>query len=193
MQASVNTMTRAGGSAWVRQFGWALGFAVALALSAQLRFYPPGSTVPVTMQTAVVLLAGFWLRPRVAAGAVALYLAAGFVAATAAPGLAIFAGTVAGKTTTLGYLVGFLAAAPLVSGLAGQFHRLTLGRALAIGLVGMAVIFALGLAWLAVLVGPQAAVQQGLMPFVLWALIKTGVVGALASAVPLRRRDAVVG
>ncbi|MCB9866638.1 MAG: biotin transporter BioY [Phycisphaerales bacterium] len=171
-----------------RQIAWVVGFAVALVLSAQVRFYAPGSAVPVTLQTAVVLLAGFWLRPKLAAGAVALYLAAGFTLAGAAPGLAVFAAFAAGKAATLGYLIGFLPAAALVSALVGQFARLTFGRALAIGLVGMTVMFACGLAWLTVLTGSAVvAVQQGLAPFVVWALVKTGVVAALASAAPLRR------
>jgi biotin transport system substrate-specific component len=158
-------------------------FAALLVLAGQVRFYPPGSLVPVTMQTAVVLLCGFWLRPRLAAAAVGLYLVAGFAVAAVAPGLAWFAAFALGKSTTLGYLFGFFAAAGLVSLITVQFSRLTLGRALAMGLLGMAVIFTCGVAWLTLLTGSlAAALTQGFAPFVPWALAKVGLVAGLVSA-----------
>jgi biotin transport system substrate-specific component len=173
---------------WQANAPWVVGFAALLAISAQLRFYPPGSTVPVTMQTAVVLLCGFWLRPRLAAAAVGVYLAAGFALAWAAPGTSVFAAFALGKTTTLGYLLGFLASAVVVSAIVEQLQGLTFGRALAAGLLGTCVIFAFGLAWLTVLTGSAViAVQQGLAPFAGWALAKTAAVAALASAVQIRR------
>lgn len=163
-------------------------FAAALALSAQVRFYLPGSAVPVTMQTLVVLLCGYWLRPSLAAAAVGLYLAAGFFTAYAVPGLALFALFAAGNVITLGYLFGFLAAAWLVSAICARFSRLTFGRALAVGVLGTAVIFACGVTWLAMTGGSLVlAVQQGLAPFAAWAAVKTGLAAALASAIPLRR------
>lgn len=168
--------------------GWVVAFAVLLAISAQIRFFPPGSAVPVTLQTAVVLLCGYCLRPRLAAAATALYLAVGFVAAAAAPGLALFAAVALGKTVTLGYLVGFFVAAVVVSVLCEQFTRLTFGRALAVGIVGTAIVFACGLIWLTLLTGSvTTAMQQGLAPFVGWGLVKTGCAAALASAVQVRK------
>ena len=78
-EAEQTVSARADG--WLREGLWAMGFALLLALAAQVRFYPGGNPVPVTMQTAVVLLCGFWLRPRLAIGAVLLYLALGYGAA----------------------------------------------------------------------------------------------------------------
>jgi hypothetical protein len=111
-------------------------FAALLVLAGQVRFYPPGSLVPVTMQTAVVLLCGFWLRPRLAAAAVGLYLVAGFAVAAVAPGLAWFAAFALGKSTTLGYLFGFFAAAGLVSFDHGPVQPVDIGPGAGDGFAG---------------------------------------------------------
>lgn len=87
--------------------GGIVGFAALTAVAAQWRFYLPFTPVPVTLQTAVVLLAGATLGPAAAAGSQALYLLAG------AAGLPLFTtGAVLGPTA--GYLLAFLPAAALV-------------------------------------------------------------------------------
>jgi len=184
--AKLNSAVRSS-AIWVDAV-WVVAFAVMLAVSAQIRFYPPGGLVPVTLQSAVVLLCGFWLRPRLAAAAVGLYLAAGFLLVGAAPSMTVFAAFALGKTLTLGYLVGFLAAAVVVSTFNGQMGRLTFGRAMAVALLGTGVIFACGLGWLTLQTGSlSAAVQQGLAPFAGWALIKAAATASLAAAAPIRR------
>ncbi len=160
-----------------------VALAALLALSAQVRFYPPGSAVPVTMQTMAALLCGFWLRPRLAATAVGLYLAAGLLIGQVATGVSLFAAFAAGASATLGYLFGFLPAAVVVSLLAGKVGRLTLGRAWAIGAVGTLVIFAAGWAWLTWLLGSaETALMAGVLPFAGWAGVKVLAAGALAAA-----------
>jgi len=149
-----------------------------LALSSKLQvpFWP----VPMTMQTLVVLTIGMALGPRLALATLGLYLLQGAV------GLPVFAGTpekglglayMAGPTG--GYLAGFVVAAVLVGKLAERRwdrHPLTTAAAM---LAGMAVIYALGTAWLAGFVGIEKALQFGVLPFLLADALKIMLATAL--------------
>lgn len=151
----------------------------ALAISAWIRV--PMLPVPMTMQTAVVLLLGAALGPRLGAAAVVAYLLEG------ALGLPVLAGaSLAG--TTGGYLAGFLLAAVAVGFAArlGWMHR-PLGL-IATLLVGEALIYLPGLVWLHVGFGLSlpAAVAGGVLPFLPGEAVKFALVGGLLTAV--RRR-----
>ena len=77
----------------------------------------PGTPVPITLQTFVMMLAGLMLSWRQAGSAVVLYLAAG------AAGLPVFAGgasTAALFGPSAGFLIGFLPAAIVTSLLKGE-------------------------------------------------------------------------
>lgn len=77
----------------------------------------PGTPVPITLQTFVVMLAGLMLTWRQACAAVGMYLAAGAV------GLPVFAGgasTLALIGPSAGFLIGFLPAAMLTAVLKGE-------------------------------------------------------------------------
>lgn len=77
----------------------------------------PGTPVPITLQTFVVMLAGLMLTWRQAGAAVGMYLAAGAV------GLPVFAGgasTLALIGPSTGFLIGFLPAAMLTAVLKGE-------------------------------------------------------------------------
>ena len=143
----------------------------------QVPFYP----VPMTLQTAVVLLIGVAYGPRRAAGTLLLYLAEGAV------GLPVFAGTpergiglayMVGPTG--GYLAGFLAAA-VISGWTAERSRHWLTTALGL-LAAIVAIHLLGAAWLATLVGPAKAVSLGVLPFLLGDAVKLALVTAAAEA-----------
>ncbi len=138
---------------------------VLLAISAkiQIPFFP----VPMTMQTFVVLLIGFTLGWRLGGFTTLAYLAEG------AMGLPVFAGTpekgigiayMVGPTG--GYLLGFLLATVATGFLAERrWDRSWLGAAAA-ALIGLATIYAFGLAWLGTLVGWDKPVfEWGLFPF----------------------------
>ncbi len=155
---------------------------VALALSAKIEvpFWP----VPMTLETLAVLgLAGLF-GARLAGAAVLLWLAEG------AAGLPVFAGAVAGPAYLLGptggYLLGFLLAALLVGHLADHpAHRGLRARPLllfASMLVGVAVIYACGVAWLAHLIGWQRGFALGAAPFIPADLTKTALAAALVTA-----------
>ncbi len=153
-------------------------FAVATAISARLSVLTPLSPVPLTMQVLVVLLSGLMLGPRDGLLAQIAYLQAVLLGApVTASGLA---GPAAFVGPTAGYLIAFPLAA-LVAGWMGQHSAARLAwRALG-AIAGMAAIYALGTAWLAVYVGNLSqAVRLGVLPFVavdaLKAVIAVGLV-----------------
>ncbi len=142
-----------------------------LLLTASAKVQVPFWPVPMTMQTAVVLILGMAYGWRLGAATVALYLMQGLA------GLPVFAGPMAGPAylmgPTGGYLVGFLAAAVVVGGLAERGWDRSWVRATAAMALGHAVIFAFGVAWLSVLFGVEKAVAVGLAPFWAATLLKT--------------------
>jgi len=145
---------------------------LAISSKVQVPFWP----VPMTLQSLVVLLIGATAGARVGGATLVSYLTAGAVGlpvfATGA-GLAYMAGP------TSGYLAGFLVAAVAVGYLSDRGHGRTLLSALAIFAVGEVAIFALGIGWLATLVGGEKALVGGLVPFVPAEILKV----ALATAI----------
>jgi biotin transport system substrate-specific component len=139
----------------------------------------PIAPVPITLQVLFVLMAGLVLRPGAAVASMAVYISLGVA------GLPVFSGGKAGLQTlvgpTGGYLVGFVAAALVVSLIAGPSSRRVhvVWQSLAVA-AGIAVIYALGVMWLATQTGmglPKAFVA-GALPFLPVDALK----GALAVA-----------
>lgn len=147
-----------------------------LLLAASAKVQVPFWPVPMTLQTAVVLLIGVTYGARLAVSTLVSYLAAGAVGlpvfATGA-GLAYMAGP------TGGYLAGFLVAAAVTGWLADKGHGRTVLSALVVFAIGELLMFALGIGWLSALIGPEKAVAGGLLPFIPAEILKV----ALASAV----------
>lgn len=161
-------------ASWLFKTLLALAGTLAMAVSAHVKvpFWP----VPMTMQTFVVLAIGAAFGARLAGATLLAYLAQGAV------GLPVFAGGaglayLAGPTG--GYLVGFLLAACLVGWLADRGFGRSLPTALAAFLAGEAVMLGLGVAWLATLIGGAAALQAGLVPFLLGEATKVALACAL--------------
>ena len=141
----------------------------------QVPFYP----VPMTLQSAAVLLIGVAYGWRLAAGTVLLYLAQG------ALGLPVFAGTpekgiglpyMLGPTG--GYLLGFVLAAGIVGWVAERSRHwlATVGGLL----VATAAIYLPGVLWLAGFVGAEKAVALGFLPFLLGDALKLTLVAVVA-------------
>ncbi len=130
-----------------------------LAVAAEVRIYTPFSSVPITLQTFFVLVAGAGLGPRLGTVALSSYLALGAV------GMPIFTGHWLGPTT--GYLVGFVAAGWLVGTLTRSVARPSFARLVLAMALGNAVILVLGAAWLALGCGygALAAIEQGIVCF----------------------------
>jgi biotin transport system substrate-specific component len=151
----------------------------ALILSAHIRV--PMWPVPVTMQTFAVLLIGAAYGARLSLVTILGYLALG------ASGVLVFAGDQAGLAymagPTGGYLVGFAVAAALMGALARRgWDRTVAGMAGAM-LLGNAVIYALGLGWMAVLFagskGFAWVVQMGMVNFLPGDLLKLALAAML--------------
>ena len=143
-----------------------------LAAKVQVPFWP----VPMTLQTMVVLLIGATYGARLAGITLGSYLAIGAV------GLPVFAsggGVAYMFGPTGGYLLGFLVAAVLLGYLADRGMGRSFFSALLLFAIGEIVIFALGIAWLATLIGVDRAIAGGLVPFIPAEILKV----ALASAI----------
>jgi biotin transport system substrate-specific component len=141
-------------------------------LTARVSFPVPGTPVPATGQTFGVLLVGGALGFRRGLAATALYVLVGLVGvpffAEGKGGLSVLIGA------TGGYLVGFVIAGALVGRLAELGWDRHLGGAIGAMLVGNAVIYIVGLPWLAAVAGYDAgtALQNGLAPFIVGDALK---------------------
>lgn len=140
--------------------------------------------VPMTLHTLAVMTIALATGPRLAAATFLAYLALG------AAGLPVFSGSpergiglayMVGPTG--GYLVGYLLASWVSGALA--LGRGTVGRTLAM-LAGLAVTYALGLAWLGLYVPAGQIVPLGFTPFILGDLINVAMVAIGALFVPSR-------
>ncbi len=166
-----------------------IGLAIAgsLLLWASAKVKVPFWPVPMTMQPFVVLALGLALGWCRAGLAVALYLAEG------AAGLPVFTDTpqrgiglayMVGPTG--GYLAGFLAAAVAVGWLKDRGFTANIGVAFLACLLGVALIYLPGVAWLASFVGFEKAITFGVTPFILGDVVKA-LLAALAIPTLLRR------
>ena len=153
---------------------------ITLSAKIQVPFWP----TPMTLHTLAVMAIAVAAGPRLATATLFAYLAAG------AAGLPVFSGTpergiglayMAGPTG--GYLVGYLAAGWITGTLAQG--RGTFGKVGAM-LAGLAAVYALGLAWLALFVPADRLLDLGFTPFILGDLTKIAVVAAGAALLPAR-------
>lgn len=167
----------------LRPVAQVVGFAALIAIAARVKFFAPGLEVPITLQTLAVLLCGFFLPPARAMAAVVVYLIAGLV------GAPVFAALELGvKVVTLGYLIGFIAAAGIVSfSVRSALRPMGFAALMSVATVGTGIIFLFGVTWIALLRGDLGiAIGAGLLPFVPWAVVKTIAAAMIASAAPSR-------
>ena len=160
----------------------AVVIALTLLLAASARAQVPFWPVPMTLQTLAVLLIAGFAGPGIAGAAMLAYLLEG------AAGMPVFAGTpmhgiglayLAGPTG--GYLAGMLVASVVV----GTLVRRSGGHVLKIGgamLLGIAIVYAAGAAWLAQFVGADRALEAGVLPFLLGDAVKATLATALVLA-----------
>lgn len=133
----------------------------------------PLEPVPITLQTVGVLLIGLTFTRKIAIQSVMLYLALGLV------GVPVFTHFSGGfyklMGPTGGYLVGFLLAVICMTGLR-QYLDNNNGFYIALNcLMGTLVIFCCGIGWLSYLIGFDAAIKGGLMPFIFSGCLKIAV------------------
>lgn len=172
------TLYREGSTVRARIIGVLL-FAVATAIGARLSALVPNSPVPLTMQVLVVVLSGLVLGPRDGLLAQMVYLQAILV------GAPLSAAGLGGPMVFVGPTAGYLVSFPLASYVAGWFGQRAqaswLWRAVG-GLAALAVIYGLGMVWLAGHVGGlDNAFRLGVLPFVGADLLKVTIATAALS------------
>jgi len=155
--------------------------AAVTAVAAQIAIPLPFSPVPFTLQVLAVILSGLLLGSRYGALAQAIYVLVGAV------GVPVFAQFSGGLGPTGGYLLSYPLAAA-IAGLAAHTaanatRRKALWASFIWGCTGLAVIYALGATWLAVITRLPfaAALAQGVLPF---DLIKVALAALVATAAP---------
>ncbi|MFO3796044.1 MAG: biotin transporter BioY, partial [Anaerolineales bacterium] len=148
-----------------------------VAIFAQLRIPLPFTPIPITGQTFAVLLVAASLGAWRGVASLALYLGFGI------SGLPVFAGGAAGLGHLFGpsggYLFGFLLAAYVIGRMAERGLERSLRTSFLPFLIGTFLIYLCGASWLAFFLGPIAALQKGVLPFVLGDSIKL-ILAALA-------------
>jgi biotin transport system substrate-specific component len=166
----------------LRNVVFVLSGALFIFLTSRIAIPIAGDPVPFTLQTFGVLLVGGALGLRRGGIAAILYVALGVV------GLPFFADGRGGVAViwgaTGGYLVGFVLAAAIVGRLAELGWDRRIGGSVGATLLGMAAIYAIGVPWLALSSGlsPTAAIENGLLPFVIFDTIKLLAVAGLFPA-----------
>ncbi|MGQ9832349.1 MAG: biotin transporter BioY [Candidatus Villigracilaceae bacterium] len=157
-------------AAWLRNLGLILAGTLFTALLAQARLPLPFTPVPLTGQTFAVLLTGAALGSRRGLISMTLYLLLGGL------GLPFFAGGQGGWAyltgPTLGYLIGFVAAAWGVGRLAERGLERRLRTAWLPFLAGTLIIYICGAGWLALSLGVRRALLLGVLPFLAGDLLK---------------------
>ncbi|WP_030911646.1 biotin transporter BioY [Streptomyces sp. NRRL F-5126] len=163
-----------------RDIALVAGGAVLTGLAAQLSVPVPGSPVPVTGQTFAALLVGTALGARRGFLSLALYTVLGMA------GLPWFSGGTSGPGgSSFGYVLGMLAASAVVGALAKRGGDRSVLRTAGTMVVGSAVVYAIGVPYLALSAGmsASAAIAAGLVPFLLGDALKAALaMGALPGA-----------
>lgn len=147
-----------------------IGASALIAIAAQIAIPVPFSPVPLTLQPLAVIFLGAVLGSTRGAAAAALYLLEG------ASGLPVFAGGHGGAMWLAGATAGYLLSYPFAAFVAGWLSERGWGSSIVRAVTGMlaalAVIYAGGYSWLAVVTSPKAAYAMGVAPFVLADIVK---------------------
>jgi biotin transport system substrate-specific component len=158
------------------------------AAAAQITIPLPFTPVPFTLQPMVVLLGGAVMGARLGMSAQVLYLAAGIA------GLPVFAASPVlpqGALRLLGPTGGYLMSYPFAAFVTGWLAERGWDRRYVTSIVamacGLAVVFSLGLIWLAFVAKPaagfSAALRTGLYPFLAADLLKLFIAAAVMPAI----------
>ncbi|MFF4588578.1 biotin transporter BioY [Streptomyces sp. NPDC001388] len=169
----------------VRDVALVLGGAALTGLAAQIAVPVPGSPVPVTGQTFAALLVGTSLGVRRGVSALVVYALAGLA------GVPWFAGGSSGISVSFGYILGMILASAAVGALARRGADRSVWRTAGAMLVGEAIIYAVGVPYLAYAAGLplSTAIAVGLTPFLIGDAIKAALaMGLLPTAWKLADR-----
>jgi biotin transport system substrate-specific component len=170
----------------VRDIALVLGGAALTGLAAQIAVPVPGTPVPVTGQTFAALLVGTTLGARRGFLSLAVYALIGMA------GVPWFAegGSGAGAVS-FGYVLGMILASTVVGALARRGADRSVPRMAGTMLVGSAIIYAIGVPYLAYAadISASAAIAAGLTPFLIGDALKAALaMGLLPTAWKLIKR-----
>ena len=149
------------------------------AACSQISFHIPGTPVPVTGQTFAVLLSAAALGANRGAAAMLLYLLLGVV------GVPVYAGGDGGVEIVTGALGGYLVAFLIVGWVVGRLAEARMDRtpirALPLFLIGSAIVYAIGVPWLAVSAHESLGwgISHGFTSFIPGDLVKAAAAAAL--------------
>ncbi|MDG5807742.1 biotin transporter BioY [Streptomyces ossamyceticus] len=163
----------------VRDIALVVGGAALTGLAAQIAVPVPGSPVPVTGQTFAALLVGTALGAGRGVASLALYALAGLL------GVPWFANGTSGVGVSFGYILGMILASAAVGALARRGADRSVLRMAGTMLVGEAIIYAVGVPYLAATaeITLASAVAVGLTPFLIGDALKAALaMGALPTA-----------
>lgn len=135
--------------------------------------------VPITMQTLIVLLSGFFLGSKRGALSQLMYLTMGVSGIfwfSHGGGLAYI------LSPTFGYIIGFILAAFTVGLICEKFGKDIRIIVMAM-FIGNAIVYMPGLLWLARFIGIEKALISGLYPFIIGDILKVIAAGAIVSFV----------
>jgi biotin transport system substrate-specific component len=171
----VNILSRTQQRFW-QTILWTVAGSLLIAISAQIAI--PLKPVPLTFQSATVLLLGMVFGARLAGYMVLAYLVEGFC------GLPVFANFYSGLAMltdpTIGYLVGFLPAAMLSGYLVQRGWGRSWFSTFCAACLGAVIIFAAGVTGLACFVGWKTAFTLGVAPFLITEPVKLLVTALIA-------------
>ncbi|MEW1864304.1 biotin transporter BioY [Streptomyces sp. NBC_00669] len=164
----------------LRDAALVVGGAVLTGLAAQISVPVPGSPVPVTGQTFAALLVGTALGARRGFAALGLYAVAGVA------GLPWFAeGSSGWSMPTFGYILGMMLASAVVGALARRGGDRTVLRTAGVMVLGSAVVYAVGVPYLAhaAHLSTADALRLGLRPYLLGDALKAALAMGFLPAV----------
>ncbi|MEV2212622.1 biotin transporter BioY [Streptomyces sp. NPDC050997] len=169
----------------VRDVALVVGGAALTGLAAQIAVPVPGSPVPVTGQTFAALLVGTTLGVSRGMSALVLYALAGLA------GVPWFANGTSGVSVSFGYILGMILASAAVGALARRGADRSTLRMAGTMLVGEAIIYAVGVPYLAYAadLSASAAIAAGLTPFLIGDAVKAVLaMGVMPTAWKLLKR-----
>lgn len=133
----------------------------------------PLKPVPITLQTAAVLILALCYNKKDAMRSIIGFVALGTL------GFPVFANFQAGLfKPTGGYILGMILCVYVVTSLREKFGEKGLVKLASYSIAGSICIYLLGLPWLAVFVGLENSIKFGLLPFILPGIVKAMFVAA---------------
>lgn len=146
------------------------------ALSASAQLTIPLKPIPVTLQTAMVMIIGLNYTPSIALASTIGYIFLGMI------GAPVFTNFDSGIAKIMGpsggYIIGFIFAATSMSYLR-QLYGDSLLKISLYSILGTSIIFLCGVTWLSHFVDFQIAIYEGCIKFIPTGIIKIGLVVAI--------------